>query len=56
MCQWRGVKIDVLQFAHEFRLGIFFRYREINNLDIKFWVKYTLLASYSRGVIALKIS
>ena len=44
--------MEVLRFAHEFRLGICFLYREINNLEIKFWVKNTLVASYSRAVIA----
>ena len=27
--------MEVLRFAREFRLGIFFLYREINNLEIK---------------------
>ena len=41
--------------AHEFGLEIFFQYREINHLEIKFWVKNTLLASYSRALIAYKM-
>ena len=52
LCRWKGVKIEVEQFAHEFGLEIFFQYREINNLEIKFWVNKTLVASYSQAVIA----
>ena len=52
MCRLRGVKIEVLRFPREFRLGIFFLYREINNLEIKFWVKNKLVASFSHVVIA----
>ena len=48
--------MEVLRFTREFQLGIFFLYREINNLEIKFLVKNMLVASYSRAVIALKIS
>ena len=44
--------MEVLQFTREFRLEIFFLYHEINNLDIEFWVQNTLVASYSRAVIA----
>jgi len=44
--------MEVKRFAHEFGLEIFFLYREINNLEIKFCVKKTLVASYSRDVIA----
>jgi len=33
-------------------MEMFFQYREINNLEIKFWVNKTLDASYSRAVIA----
>ena len=44
--------MEVLRFALEFRLENFFIYREIDNLEIKFWVKNTLVASYSRAVIA----
>ena len=43
--------MEVKQFAHEFGLKIFFPYREINNLDIKYWVKKMLVASYPRDVI-----
>ena len=39
-------------FAHEFGKEILFLYLEINNLEIKFWVKNMLVASYSRVVIA----
>jgi len=38
--------MEVKCFAHEFGLEIFFLYREINNLEIKFWVKKTLVGSY----------
>ena len=44
--------MEVERFAHEFGLEIFFLYRKINNLEIKFWVKKTLVASYSRDVVA----
>jgi len=44
--------MEVQRFAHEFGLVIFFLYREINNLKIKFWVKNTLVASYSQAVIS----
>ena len=52
MCRWRGVKIVVQRLAHDFGLEIFFLYRETNVLEIKFWVKNMLVASYSRAVIA----
>ena len=39
--------MEVQRFAHEFGLEIFFQYREINNLVIKFMVENTLVASYS---------
>ena len=52
MCRWRGVKMEVERFTHEFLLEIFFLYREINNHVIKFCVKKMLVASYSRAVIA----
>ena len=44
--------MEVLRFALEFHLENFFIYREIDNLEIKFWVKNTLVVSYSRAVIA----
>ena len=52
MCGWKGVKIEDHRFAHEFGEEIFFLYREIDNPQIKFWVKNMLVASYSRAVIA----
>ena len=52
ICRWRGIKKDVLRFAHEYGLEIFSLYRDINNLEIEFWVENTLVASYSRAVIA----
>ena len=42
----------VQRFTHEFGLEIFFLYRVSNNLEIKFWLKNTLVASFSRAVIA----
>ena len=50
--RWRGIKMKVLRFPHKFVMEIFFLYREINNLEIEFWVENTLVASYSRAVIA----
>ena len=47
--------MKVKRFAHEFGLEIFFLYHEINHLEIKFWVKEMLMASYSHALIALKI-
>ena len=44
--------MKVQRFAHKFVLEIYFLYREINNLEIEFWVENTLVASYSRAVIA----
>ena len=41
-----------LKISHEFGREIFFLYHEINNLEVKFWVKNMLVASYSRAVIA----
>ena len=47
--------MEVKRFAHKFGLEIFLIYCEIINLKIKFWVKNTLVASYSRALIALKM-
>ena len=44
--------MEVKRFAREFVFEIFFLYRVINNLEIKFWVKNTFEASYSRAAIA----
>ena len=55
MCRCRGVKMEVQRFALEFGLEIFVLYCVINLLEIKFWVKYTLLASNFRAVIAQKM-
>ena len=52
MRRWKGVKLVVERFTNEFGLEIFFQYREINNLEIKFRVYKTLVASNSRDVIA----
>ena len=52
MFRWRDVKIDVYRITNDFGLEIFFQYHEINNHEIKFRVKNTLVASYSRAVIA----
>ena len=46
----------VEHFVHELVFEIFFQYREINDLKIKFQVKNTLVASYSQALIALKMS
>jgi len=43
--------MEVLRFVHKFVLEIFYQYHDINNLEIKFWVKKTLVASYSRVTI-----
>ena len=50
--EWTGVKMEVQRFAHECGLEIFFLYQEINNLEIKYWVKKMLVARYSRALIA----
>jgi len=50
-----GVKIEVKRFDPEFRFKIFFLYCEITHLKIKFLVKNTLVASYSRALIASKM-
>ena len=44
--------MEVQRFALEFGLEIFVLCRVINHLEIKFWVKYMLVASSSRAVIA----
>ena len=44
--------MEVKRFAHEFGLEIFFLYRVINNLEIKFLVTNTFEASYYRAAIA----
>ena len=43
--------MEVQRYTHEFDFEIFFLYREINNLEIKFCVKKTLVASYLRDII-----
>ena len=47
--------MEVQRFAYEFGLEIFFLYSVINRLEIKFWVKNTLVPSYSQAVVALKM-
>ena len=47
--------MEVERFALEFCLEIFVLYRGINHLETKFCVKYTLVASNFRVVIAQKI-
>ena len=44
--------MEVLRFAREFHFVEFFLYREIDNLEIKLWVKNTLVGSYSQAKIA----
>ena len=47
--------MEVQRFAHEFGLEIFVLYRVINHLEIKFWVKYTLVGCNFRAVITQKM-
>ena len=47
--------MEVQRFALEFGLEIFVLYRVTNQLEIKFWVKYTLVASNFQAVIAQKM-
>ena len=47
--------MEVCRFALEFGLEIFVLYRVINRLEIKFWVKYKLVARNFRAVIAQKM-
>ena len=50
-----GHRKGSLTIPSQICLEIFFLYREINNLEIGIWVENTLVASYSRAVIALKM-
>ena len=43
--------MEVKRFAHEFGMEILFLNPEINNLDINFWLKKTLVVSYPRDII-----
>ena len=47
--------MEVKLFVHEIGFEIFFIYLKINQLRIKFWEKNTLVASYSRALIALEM-
>ena len=47
--------MEVERFALELGLEIFVRYRVINHLEIKFSVKYTLVARNFRAVLAQKM-
>ena len=47
--------MEVQRFALEFGWEIFVLHRVFNHLEIKFWVKYTLVASNFRVVIAQKM-
>ena len=47
--------MEVERFALEFCLEIFDLYRVINHLEVKFWAKNTLVASYAQAVIAQKM-
>ena len=47
--------MEVQRFVHEFGFEIFFLYRQIIHLKIKFWLKNRLVASYSQALIALKM-
>ena len=44
--------MEVQLFALEFGLELFVLYRVVNHPEIKFWVKYTLVASNFRVIIA----
>ena len=55
ICRCWGVKMEVERFALEFCLEIFVLYRVINHLEVKFWAKNTLVASYAQAVIAQKM-
>ena len=47
--------MEVKRLIHEFGLEIFFLYRGINHPEMKFCIKSTLVASYSRALIELKM-
>ena len=47
--------MEVERFALELGVEIFVLYRVINHLEITFYVKYTLVASNFRAVIAWKM-
>ena len=47
--------MEVYRFALKFGFEIFVLYRVINHVEIKFWVKYTLVASNFQAVIAQKM-
>ena len=55
MCRFGAVKMEVERIALELGLEIFVLYRVINHLEIKFYVKYTLVASNFWGVMAQKM-
>ena len=48
--------MEVKRFTHELGLEIFLLYHVINHLKENFCAKYTFVASYSRAVIAWKMS
>jgi len=52
ICRRWHIKMEVKRVAHKFGQEIFFPYHEINNFEIKFCVKKTLVACYSREVSA----
>ena len=47
--------MEVKRFTHELGLEILFLYHVINHLEKNFCAKNTLVASYSRDVIAWKM-
>ena len=47
--------MEVLHLVHEFGFEIFFLYREINHLKIKFWEINTLVASYLLELVTLEM-
>ena len=55
MCRFGGVEMEVERIALELGLEIFVLYHVINHLEKKLCAKNTLVASYSRAVVAWKM-
>ena len=47
--------MEVLRFVQEIGLELFFLFREINHLKIKFWESNTFVASYLLELVTLEI-
>ena len=47
--------MEVLRVVQEIGVEIFFLYREINHLKIKFWEVNTLVASYLLELVTLEM-